>query len=128
MSTVLEDDELLTETRLPALPADTRFGFCEFSRRAGDFAIAMALVTYRLHDGLMREPRVGIGGVEAKPRRVTDAEAVLEGKPPAADTFRAAAEAAADVVEPIEDLITSAAYRRDLVRALTRRALEQAAG
>jgi carbon-monoxide dehydrogenase medium subunit len=128
MSTVLEDDELLTETRLPALPADTRFGFCEFSRRAGDFAIAMALVTYRLHDGLMREPRVGIGGVEAKPRRVADAEAVLEGKPPATDTFRAAAEAAADVVEPIEDLITSAAYRRDLVRALTRRALEQAAG
>jgi len=127
MSTALEDDELLTETRLPALPADTRFGFCEFSRRAGDFAIAMALVTYRLHDGLMREPRVGIGGVEAKPCRVTDAEAVLEGKPPAADTFRAAAEAAADVVEPIEDLITSAAYRRDLVRALTRRALEQAA-
>jgi carbon-monoxide dehydrogenase medium subunit len=52
---------------------------------------------------------------------------VLDGKPPAADTFRTAAEAAADVVEPIEDLITSAGYRRDLVRTLTRRALERAA-
>ena len=93
----------------------------------GDFALAMTLVTYRLQEGLMREARVGIGGVEARPRRVSDAEAVLEGKPPAAETFRAAAEAAADVVKPIEDLITSAAYRRDLVRALTRRALEQAA-
>ena len=127
MSTALEDDELLAETQLPALPADARFGFCEFSRRAGDFALAMTLVTYRLQEGLMREARVGIGGVEARPRRVSDAEAVLEGKPPAAETFRAAAEAAADVVKPIEDLITSAAYRRDLVRALTRRALEQAA-
>ena len=127
MSTALLDDELLAETRLPALPADTRFGFCEFSRRAGDFAIGMTLVTYRLQEGLMREPRVSIGGVEARPRRVREAEAVLDGKPPAADTFRTAAEAAADVVEPIEDLITSAAYRRDLVRILTRRALERAA-
>jgi aerobic carbon-monoxide dehydrogenase medium subunit len=127
MSTALKDDELLAEARLPGLPADTQFGFCEFSRRAGDFAIAMMLVTYRLQNGLMREPRVAAGGVEGRPRRIAEAEAILDGKPPAADTFRAAAEAAADVVEPMEDLITSAAYRRDLVRALTRRALEQAA-
>ena len=51
MTTALDDDELLTEVRLPLLPADTRFGFQEFSRRAGDFALGMALVTYRLEDG-----------------------------------------------------------------------------
>ena len=39
MTTALAEDELLTEVRLPILPADTRFGFCEFSRRAGDFAL-----------------------------------------------------------------------------------------
>src|SRR5215831_19461829 len=38
MTTAREDDELLTEVQLTALPADTRVGFCEFSRRAGDFA------------------------------------------------------------------------------------------
>ena len=48
MTTALEEDELLTEVRLPILPADTRFGFYEFNRRAGDFALAMALVTYRV--------------------------------------------------------------------------------
>ena len=48
MTTDLKEDELLVEARLPLLPPDTRFGFYEFSRRAGDFAIAMALVTYRL--------------------------------------------------------------------------------
>ncbi|MGZ3291848.1 MAG: FAD binding domain-containing protein, partial [Xanthobacteraceae bacterium] len=48
MTTALREDELLTEVRLPILPADTRFGFYEFNRRAGDFALAMALVTYRL--------------------------------------------------------------------------------
>ena len=43
MTTALQEDELLTEVRLPILPADTRFGFYEFNRRAGDFALGMAL-------------------------------------------------------------------------------------
>ena len=47
MVTTLADDELLIETTLPLLSDDTRWGFCEFSRRAGDYAIAMALVAYR---------------------------------------------------------------------------------
>ena len=45
MSTSLAEDELLAEVRLPLLPADTKFGFYEFSRRAGDFAMAASLVT-----------------------------------------------------------------------------------
>ena len=56
MTTALAEDELLTEVRLPILPADTRFGFYEFNRRAGDYAIAMALVTYRVVNGVMADP------------------------------------------------------------------------
>ena len=40
MSTALAEDELLAEVRLPLLAADTKFGFNEFSRRAGDFAMS----------------------------------------------------------------------------------------
>ena len=127
MSTTLRDDELLVEARLPNLPPDTRFGFCEFSRRAGDFAIAMALVTYRLKDGRMHEVRVGVGGAEPTSRRIAEAESLLESKAPAAEVFRAAADAAAAAMDPMEDVNTTAVYRRDLVRALTRRAMEQAA-
>jgi carbon-monoxide dehydrogenase medium subunit len=126
MTTALEEDELLSEVQLPLLPHDTRFGFCEFARRAGDFALGMALVTYRLKDGAMTEPRVGIGGAEARPRRIIEAEAVLAGKPPTAESFAAAAETAAAAIDPLEDINTSADYRRDLVRAMTRRALEKA--
>src|SRR5215468_6942165 len=58
MTTALSEDELLTEVRLPMLPADTRFGFYEFNRRAGDFAIAMAVATYRAGGGgSIGEPR-----------------------------------------------------------------------
>ena len=61
MTTALAEDELLTQARLPLLPSDTRFGFCEFSRRAGDFALAMALVAYRLEDGAIVEPHSKCG-------------------------------------------------------------------
>jgi carbon-monoxide dehydrogenase medium subunit len=126
MATALAEDELLLEARLPFLSPETRFGFYEFSRRAGDYALAMALVTFRLQDGVIVAPRIGIGGAEARPRRMAAAEAVLAGRGPDSESFRAAAEAAADAVEPMEDIHADAEFRLDLVRAVTRRALERA--
>jgi carbon-monoxide dehydrogenase medium subunit len=81
MSTALAEDELLATVSLPLLPADTRFGFCEFSRRAGDYALAMTLATFRIMDNIIVDPRVGVGGAEARPRRITEAETMLAGKP-----------------------------------------------
>jgi carbon-monoxide dehydrogenase medium subunit len=127
MTTARADDELLTAVELPILPADTRAGFCEFSRRAGDFALGMALACFRLQDGVMTDTRLGVGGAEARPRRIAEAEAVLNGCKPQADVFEAAAVAAAAAIDPLEDINTNAEYRRDLVRAMTRRALERAA-
>jgi len=127
MTTALQDDELLVEARLPMLAADTRCGFYEFSRRAGDFAMAAALGTYRLEGGRMIEPRVAVGGVEPNPRRIAEAERALAGAEPGDQAFRAAAAAATAAVDPLEDITTSAEFRRDLVLAVTRRALERAA-
>src|SRR5215475_10682376 len=127
MTTALREDELLIEVRLPILPADTRFGFYEFNRRAGDFALAMALATFRVQHGVIGEPRVAVGGVEAQPRRIAQAEQALAGRTPDRAAFEAAAAAVASAVDPLEDANTSATYRRDLARTVTRRALEQAA-
>ena len=125
MSTALAEDELLAEVRLPLLSHDAKFGFNEFSRRAGDFAMAASLVTYCLQAGRIVDARVGIGGAEPSPRRIAEAETVLNGKTPGDASFRAAAEAAAKAIDPLEDHQTNAEYRRDLVRAVVRRALEQ---
>jgi len=125
MSTALTEDELLAEVRLPLLPADAKFGFNEFNRRAGDFAMAAALVCYRLQGGKIVDAHVGVGGAETFPRRIAEAEMALNGKAPSDAAFRAAAEAAASAVEPLEDHQTTGEYRRDLVRAVVRRALEQ---
>lgn len=124
MSTALKDDELLAEARLPLLPPGTKFGFNEFSRRAGDFAMASSLAVYRLDGGKIAGARIGVGGAEPAPRRIAEAEAVLNGRPPGDAAFRAAAEAAAEAVDPLEDHQTTGEYRRDLVRAVVRRALE----
>jgi carbon-monoxide dehydrogenase medium subunit len=127
MTTALREDELLIEARLPLLPADTRCGFYEFSRRAGDFAMAAAVGVYRLDGGTIVEPRVAIGGVEPNPRRIPEAERALAGAAPGDKAFRAAADAAMNAVDAMDDAMTSAEFRRDLVLAVTRRALERAA-
>jgi aerobic carbon-monoxide dehydrogenase medium subunit len=127
MTTALRDDELIVEVRLPLLSADTRCGFYEFSRRAGDFALAAALGIYRLEGGKIAEPRLALGGVEVNPRRIAEAERALAGATPGDQAFRAAAAAAAAAVDPMEDAINSAEFRRDLVLAVARRALERAA-
>jgi len=125
MSTALAEDELLVEARLPLLAKDSKFGFNEFSRRAGDFAMAASLVTYRVQGGRMADARIGVGGAEASPRRIPEAEACLNGNAAGNAVFVAAAEAAAKAIDPLEDHQTDADYRRDLVRAVVRRALEQ---
>jgi carbon-monoxide dehydrogenase medium subunit len=127
MTTALRDDELLVEARLPMLAAGTRCGFYEFNRRAGDFALAAALAVYRVEGRKIVEPRVAIGGVEPNPRRIAEAEGALEGAEPGDKAFRAAAAAATAAVDPLEDIVNSAEFRRDLVLAVTRRALERAA-
>jgi aerobic carbon-monoxide dehydrogenase medium subunit len=127
MTTVLEEDELLVRCELPLLPGDTRSGFIEYSRRKGDFAIAMALVTYRFEDGRMTDARVAIGGAETHARRMPVAEAALNGALPVKAAFVEAARAAAAACDPMEDLNNTVDYRRGLVRTLVERALESAA-
>ena len=89
--------------------------------------MSAALVCYRLQSGKIADARVGVGGAEPFPRRIAAAEAALNGQAPGDKVFRAAAEAAANAVEAMEDHQTTAEYRRDLVRAVVRRALEMAA-
>jgi carbon-monoxide dehydrogenase medium subunit len=126
LTTSLRPDELLTEVRLPMLGPDWRFGFAEFSRRAGDFALSMALALLRLDGERIAEARIGIGGAGDRPLRIAEAEQALAGAAPEREALDEAAAITAARVDPFEDLHASVAYRRDLVRAMTRRALERA--
>jgi carbon-monoxide dehydrogenase medium subunit len=76
-------------------------------------------------DGQIGGARLALAGVGGTPVRARGAEATLAGNSASPELFRDAAETAAREVEPIGDIHGDAAYRRDLVRVLTRRALEQ---
>jgi carbon-monoxide dehydrogenase medium subunit len=126
LTTSLRHDELITEVRLPLLGPGWRFGFAEFSRRAGDFALGMALAVLRLEGERIIEARIGVGGAGDRPLRITAAERALEGTVPGPEALAEAGAIAAAAVDPFEDLHATVAYRRDLVRAMTRRALGRA--
>ena len=126
MMTALHPSELLKAVHLPLLSANTRFSFQEFSRRAGDFALAMSLVILEIDDGKMRHVRIGIGGAEAQPRRIGAAESILEAQAPSPEIFARATEALAHALDPMEDASTDANYRRNLAASLTCRALAEA--
>jgi carbon-monoxide dehydrogenase medium subunit len=125
-TTALRPDELITEVRLPLLSDEWRCGFMEFSRRKGDFALAMALAALRLEDDQIVEARMGVGGAEHRPRRIEAAEQILLGAAIGPKVFAEAGAAVAAALEPVEDIHASAEYRRDLAQVMTRRALAAA--
>jgi aerobic carbon-monoxide dehydrogenase medium subunit len=129
LTTALQSDEIITEVRLPAWPAARRWGFEEFSRRRGDFALGAVAAFYDL-DGLDRAKDVHIGviGASNRPRRIKEAEDVLNGRGVTQERIVEAGRAVSAAVDPPDDIHASAAYRRSLVGTLTERALMRAAG
>ena len=127
LSTALADDELVVGVRLPPWPAKRRWGFQEFAQRRSDFALAGIAVFYDLDDaGRARNAHVGVFGACNRPHRLAQAEAALEGRIIDEAVTQSAGRAAAEAVDPPEDLHASAAYRRALVSTLVERALKQA--
>jgi len=126
LTTALALDEIIVEVRLPAWPARRRWGFHEFARRRGDFAMAGAAVFYDEADGKAANAHVGVIGVGDRPQRLAAVEAVLNGQPVDAATIARAEQAASATVEPQDDIHASAAYRRALVGTMVERALKAA--
>jgi carbon-monoxide dehydrogenase medium subunit len=124
LMTLLEPDEIITEIRFPAWPAQRRWGFQEFARRRGDFAMAAAAVWYdRDAGGKARNVHVGVIGVGDRPLRLPAVEAALNGRVIDAATIAQAEAAASAAVDPQSDIHASADYRRALVGTMVERAL-----
>lgn len=127
METVLGDDELLTEIRLPPWPANSGCAFMELARRHGDFALAGVACRLTMNaDGGISDARLAMIGVADRPLRLTEVEALLRGETPAPALFDAAAEAGIAALEPMSDSHASADYRRRISRVLIRDALAEA--
>jgi carbon-monoxide dehydrogenase medium subunit len=129
LMTALEPDEIITEIRLPAWPAKRRFGFQEFARRRGDFALAAALLFYDLDaDNKARSAHVGAIGIGDTPLRLPAVEQVLNGSAIDETVITKAEAAASASVDPHDDIHASGAYRKALIGVMVERALRAATG
>ncbi len=124
LMTALKPDEIVTEIRLPFWPSRRRFGFVEFARRQGDFALAAAAVFYDSDaTGKTGNAHVGVIGGADRALRLGAVEDVLNGRLIDAATTAAAAAAARAAVDPPDDIHGSGAYRRMLLGTMIERAL-----
>jgi carbon-monoxide dehydrogenase medium subunit len=105
-----------------------RWGFQEFARRRGDFALAAAAVFYDIDTGgKAANAHVGVIGVADRPLRLPTVEAVINGTAIDDATIAKADAATSSAVNPDGDIHGSAAYRKSLAGTMVERALKTAA-
>jgi len=127
LTTALAADEIIVEVRLPPWPAGRRWGFQEFARRRGDFAMAAAAVFYDQDSrGRAINAHVGVIGVADRPLRLAAVEALVNGQTVDAATIAKAEAETVAAIDPPEDIHATAAYRRALAGTMVERALKQA--
>jgi len=123
---VLAHGELITDIEIPLLPEGARQTYLKVRDRTSyEFALASAAVAVVVdngagRDGVLRDARVGLGGVGSVPWRAFEAERVLRDAPVSNETFRAAAEAA--VRDPFT--VPGTAFKVELAKRTLVRALQ----
>lgn len=123
--TKLGPQEILVSIRLPRPPDRSAGKYLRFTpRREMDIAVAGTGAWLSLGaDGAVAEARIALAAVAPTPIRAPAAEQRLIGERPTAKLLDEAARLAARHIMPISDTRGSAAYRRELVKVLTARAL-----
>lgn len=119
--TQLAPDELIVSATLPAPSAQTRTVWRKVgTRRAQSISKVMGAAAIELDGGVVRSARVALGAVADRPIRVTAVEDAVRGLAPAqaAEAARAALRSA---IQPIDDVRSTAAYRREVAENLVAR-------
>lgn len=124
-TTSLRPDEILTSVRLPAIAPSTRATYLKFlPQTADDYATVSVAAVLRIEgDGSVADVRVALGACGPTPLRARSVEAALAGARPDSRRIADAAALVADDIEPFDDVRGSAAYKRDMARLWTQRAL-----
>lgn len=125
--TVLTDEELLQEIQVPNLPPYSNGIYLKLSpRRSMDLAIVGIAVVVTSDKGVCEDIRIGLGAVAPTPIRAKRAEDIIRGQKFSDTVIERAAEIAASESHPIDDHRASAEYRKEMVKTLTKRAINQA--
>lgn len=124
----LEPSELLTEIKLPPVPARTGTAYTKFNVIESDLATVGVAVSMTLGsgDGVCQDIRIALGAAAPTAMRAKKAEAVLKGKKITDALLKQAGEVASTEADPISDIYASDEYRRELVKVLVPRMSKEA--
>ena len=127
-TTARRPDELLVRIRIPLAPGrQVRFRKVGTRRAQAISKVVMALA-WREDGGVWRDVRVAIGSVAPTPIRAHETERVLEGAAPRETTADHAAQTLANEIHPIDDVRSTADYRRVVTARILHRLLREAGG
>lgn len=132
-TTALAPDELVVRIRIP-LAGDREMRFRKIgTRRAQSISKVVLAMAWRstsmaASGGTWREVRVALGSVAATPVRAHATEAALEGQAPSPETADLAAETLAAELAPIDDVRSTAEYRRLVAARILHRIVREAGG
>jgi len=115
---------LLTRVRVPVGRGTYGFGYERFARTSNDYALATVCAVARRDRDVLRDVRLVVGAISARPWRAVAAEALLEGFEPTPERLAAAAALTAEQARIAPNFRSDAGYRRKLIGVLARRALE----
>ena len=126
-TTVLADDEVITEIQVPLPSPGSAAAYLKMERRAGDFAVASVAVQLDLDGaGNCTKAGVALGAAGLTPIKVSAAEKALCGQPVAPEVVDAAAARVVEAANPLADVRGSSDYKRAVCGALFRKAVDVA--
>jgi CO/xanthine dehydrogenase FAD-binding subunit len=127
--TARRDDELVLRVRVPLLPRrHVRFRKVGTRRAQAISKVVLALSWRTGDDGAWQATRVALGSVAATPVRATRTEATLDGRHPVREATDSAVAALEGEIHPIDDVRSTADYRRLVAGRVLRRLLREEGG
>lgn len=126
-TTALAHDELVTEVEVKVPPKGSGGAYLAFKRTAPVYPTASTAVQLTMESDVCKDAAIALGCVGLTAIRAHEAEMALRGKSLDDKTIAAAAEAARAAADPHPDMRGSAEYKRELVAALVKRAIQIAA-
>ena len=129
MSTALDDGEVMTAVRVPAIQQGQGTAYAKMLHPASRYAVVGAAAVLTVAGGRCTAASVAVGGVESTPVKAASVEAALIGSALDSDSIAQAAKAvAADLTgNAIEDVFATGSYRKAMAEVYLRRALTAAA-
>jgi len=125
-TTSLESDEVIARVTLPVPEGGSRQAYRKHAHPASGYAVVGIAVAVEEANGVVSKASIVVTGATSKPTHAGAAEAALTGKGFDADAIASASAVAAEGLEINGDTYASEPYRAQLVKVLTKRALEAA--